>query len=87
MTDCKTPLCRHLQPSGAVTSCLNGGICVSKDNCDCIQTQSVSWKVHSGARHGITGWTGSDCSIPMCSQGFYDPFCTDLPQAPGILQL
>jgi hypothetical protein len=81
--DCKTALCRHLQPTGKVTSCLNGGICISKDNCQCIQTQSVSWKVHTGAKHGITGWTGSDCSIPMCSQGHFDPFCTDLPQAPG----
>jgi len=81
--DCKTPLCRHLQPTGKVTSCLNGGVCVSKDNCKCVQTSSVSWRVHTGARHGITGWTGDDCSIPMCSQGYYDPFCTDLPQAPA----
>jgi hypothetical protein len=35
------------------------------------------------AAHGITGWTGTDCSMPMCVQGFYDPFCTDLAQAPG----
>lgn len=26
---------------------------------------------------------GTDCSMPMCSQGYYDPFCTGLPQAPG----
>ena len=56
--DCKTPLCRHLQPTGKVTSCLNGGICTSKDNCKCAQVSSVTWKVHKGASHGITGWTG-----------------------------
>ena len=66
-----------------LTSCLNGGICSRKDNCDCIQTPSVLWTVHPEASKAITGWTGTDCSMPMCSQGYYDPFCTDLPQAPG----
>lgn len=81
--DCNTPLCRHLQPSGDVSACLNGGICESKDNCDCVQTTSVLWMVHPEAPRGITGWTGTDCSMPMCAHGYYDPFCTDLPQAPG----
>lgn len=81
--DCQTPLCRHLQPTGKVTGCLNGGICVSKDNCQCIQTTSVLWQVHEEAPRSLTGWTGSDCSIPMCSQGHFDPFCTDLPEAPA----
>jgi hypothetical protein len=81
--DCATPICRHLQPSLAVTSCLNNGICASRDDCVCIQTLSVLYIEHPGATRGITGWTGSDCSMPMCSQGYYDPFCTDLPQAPG----
>lgn len=81
--DCSTPLCRHLQPSGFVSSCLNGGICISKDQCNCVQTTSVLWKVHSEAPRSVTGWTGTDCSMPMCSQGYFDPFCTDLPQAPG----
>lgn len=81
--DCNTPLCRHLQPSGAVSGCLNGGICTSKDNCVCVQTTSVLWKAHPEGSRGITGWTGTDCSMPMCVQGYFDPFCTDLPQAPG----
>jgi hypothetical protein len=38
---------------------------------------------HADAPRALTGWTGSDCSMPMCAQGYYDPFCTDLPQAPG----
>lgn len=81
--DCDTPLCRHLQVTGDVSSCLNGGICTSKDECKCIQTTSVLWEVHPDAARGITGWTGTDCSMPMCVQGYYDPFCSDLPQAPG----
>eukprot|EP00598_Pedospumella_elongata_P012679 CAMPEP_0185006192 /NCGR_PEP_ID=MMETSP1098-20130426/83933_1 /TAXON_ID=89044 /ORGANISM="Spumella elongata, Strain CCAP 955/1" /LENGTH=2045 /DNA_ID=CAMNT_0027534327 /DNA_START=353 /DNA_END=6490 /DNA_ORIENTATION=+ len=81
--DCNTPLCRHLQVTGAVSSCLNGGICTSKDSCDCVQTGSVLWQVHPTTARGLTGWTGTDCSMPMCTQGYYDPFCGDLPQAPG----
>ena len=81
--DCNTPLCRHLQVSGSVSSCLNGGICSLKDRCDCVQTDSVLWKVHPLTSRGLTGWTGSDCSMPICTQGYYDPFCGDLPQAPG----
>ncbi|RYH31100.1 hypothetical protein EON65_03370 [archaeon] len=81
--DCRTPLCRHLQPSGAVSSCQNGGICISKDKCECVQTPSVLYKVHENTLKGKTGWTGSDCSMPICVHGYYDPFCTDLPQAPG----
>lgn len=81
--DCRTPLCRHLQVTGAVSSCLNGGICKDKDSCDCVQTGSVLWNVHPETRRGKTGWTGTDCSMPVCVQGFYDPFCADLPQAPG----
>lgn len=81
--DCQTPLCRHLQPSTNITGCLNGGICVSKDNCACTKTGSVLWQVHPGATRGLTGWTGTDCSMPVCVQGYFDPFCTDLPNAPG----
>lgn len=81
--DCNTPMCRHLQPSGKVSACLNGGVCSSKDVCECIQTPSLLWLVHPEASKSITGWTGTDCSMPMCSQGFFDPFCTNLPQAPG----
>lgn len=40
-------------------------------------------KVHEEANRDLTGWTGTDCSMPMCVQGFFDPFCTNLPQAPG----
>ena len=81
--DCRTPLCRHLQPTGVVSSCLNKGICAAKDDCQCIQSDSVLYESYKGALRGTTGWTGTDCSMPMCVQGFFDPFCTDLPQAPG----
>lgn len=81
--DCNTPLCRHLQPSGTVSSCNNGGICSKRDTCDCVQVPSVLHKLYPQSSAGLTGWSGSDCTIPMCVQGFYDPFCTDLPEAPA----
>jgi hypothetical protein len=81
--DCSQPMCRHLQPAGNVTACQNGGICKSRDTCHCIRTESQLWMDHPEMPKQETGWTGSDCSMPMCTQGIYDPFCTDLPQAPG----
>ena len=90
--DCSEPLCRHMQAlewnpvddafSGQIVGCLNGGICSAKDDCTCIQTVSVLWKIHKGAQRGMTGWTGTDCSMPVCVQGFYDPFCSN-ENAPG----
>jgi hypothetical protein len=81
--DCREPLCRHLQPSFFISGCENGGVCKGKDDCECVQTESVLWEKHEEANRGMTGWTGTDCTMPICMQGFYDPFCTDLPAAPG----
>ncbi len=81
--DCKNPMCRHQQVDGSVVGCLNGGLCVEKDNCQCIQKDSDLWLKHSDADRGITGWRGSDCSMPICVQGYYDPECEDNPFAVG----
>ena len=81
--DCKTPLCRHRQNDGTVAGCLNGGVCMDRDNCHCVQTQSILWMKHSHADRGNIGWAGKDCSTPICSQGYFDPFCDDNPAAPG----
>jgi len=61
---------------------LNGGVCSNKDDCTCIQTVSVLWKKYEEAQRGLTGWTGTDCSMPVCMQGYYDPFCK-MDAAPG----
>lgn len=73
--DCHTPLCRHQQASGEVVGCQNGGVCTSKDECHCIQIESILWKAHADAKRGLTGYMGTDCSMPMCVQGDYDPNC------------
>lgn len=75
--DCKTPLCRHRQQNGQVVGCLNGGHCIEKDICKCIQTKSMLPQRFSQAEGGTTGWAGSDCSIPICTQGYFDPDCED----------
>ena len=79
---CSEPLCRHMQSGGNIVGCLNGGICTDKDDCTCIQAVSVLWKKHEEAGRGMTGWTGTDCSMPVCVQGYYDPFCK-IGAAPG----
>ena len=85
---CNIPLCRHLQKIDStgqsyVSSCLNGGICASRDDCHCIQTKSLMYTKYPDSPAGLTGYTGADCSMPICVQGFYDPYCTNLPEAPG----
>ena len=75
--DCSTPLCRHEQIDGKVVGCLNGGTCQNKDTCLCPQIESVLWMKHRSADRAVTGWTGSDCSTPICVQGFYDPKCEE----------
>jgi hypothetical protein len=88
--DCNTPLCRHRQASGQIASCLNGGVCSNKDACSCIQTDSILWTIHPDVKDHppleypyspVTGWNGSDCSIAMCVQGWYDKSCIGV--APG----
>jgi hypothetical protein len=88
--DCSFPLCRHLQPKSlngtrTIVSCLNKGVCASKDNCVCPRTQSLLNTVHKDLLwenpNFLTGYNGSDCSIPMCVQGWFDPNCDGV--APG----
>lgn len=72
--DCATPLCRHRKNSTVSEGCVNG-VCVAKDKCQCFQQDSVLWKVHPKAERGLTGWTGADCTMPICVQGYYDQIC------------
>ena len=90
--DCAMPLCRHLRPYdfygtrnfGDISSCAIDALCVDKDDCLCITTPSLLWQAHpEHTLRGDTGWMGTDCATPICSQGYYDPFCTDVEQAPG----
>ena len=81
--DCSQPLCRHQQASGKVVGCLNGGVCIRKDFCKCIQLESILWKVHEQVERGLTGWEGTDCSIPICIQGYFDPECNHTLAAQG----
>eukprot|EP00949_MAST-11_sp_MAST-11-sp1_P001477 g1477.t1 len=86
--DCKTPLCRFEQKdvfvsNGLVVSCLNGAICETKDTCTCIQVPSIMEYTFSEVKRfplfppydPITGYIGTDCSIPKCVQGFWDHTC------------
>ncbi|KDO27761.1 hypothetical protein SPRG_07359 [Saprolegnia parasitica CBS 223.65] len=61
--DCQTPLCRFLTPSGTVTSCQHSGVCIEKDMCRCVQSPSILHQKYPAAPRGMTGWTGSSCSM------------------------
>ena len=45
--------------------------------------ESLLWKEHHEAERGLTGWTGTDCSLSICVQGWYDPNCDESEVAPG----
>jgi hypothetical protein len=92
--DCRTPLCRYEQRDTLVSKleivgCLNGGLCQRKDTCECILSNSIMHTVHIEVKRfplfppydPITGYQGTDCSIPKCVQGFWDHTCRGV--APG----
>ncbi|KAF4318612.1 hypothetical protein BBO99_00007233 [Phytophthora kernoviae] len=76
--DCNTPLCRFLEAdtSGTVSyGCRNGGLCIDQDQCRCITVESTLHEQFPTAPIGLTGYFGSDCALPICIQGIYDPIC------------
>ena len=68
--DCSVPLCAQ--------ECKNGGICVKPDVCKCNRWPMTFYdKRIAGGRPlfqrpngdpALTGWTGYDCSTPICTQ-------------------
>jgi len=81
--DCNSPVCRYTDFYGNIRGCQNSGICAGPNDCQCIQHESLLPRAHPEVRPATTGWTGQDCSIAICAQGYYDPECTDVPPGPG----
>jgi len=67
--DCSVPQCAQ--------QCLNGGKCVAPDTCQCVQYE-MEWYDRQKVPEPLfkkpngdpmlTGYTGFDCSVPICSQ-------------------
>jgi hypothetical protein len=77
---CDKPLCRHRNAYGELVSCLNGGTCRKKDECECLQVPSKlvqeTPKLARDRPGFMTGYIGTDCSIPVCAQAIeFDPLC------------
>merc|ERR1711871_168475 len=76
---CAEVLCSHNNSKGEIVGCLNGGVCLEKDDCTCPRSESVLLTLYPRLQlnnpGAVTGYTGTDCSIPMCTQGWYDPLC------------
>lgn len=86
--DCNTPLCRYEQRDEYVSrlqivGCLNGASCIRKDFCQCVTTNTILHTVHTAIKRfpefppfvETTGFMGTDCSIPICVQGYWDQTC------------
>lgn len=68
-----------------VQGCLHGGVCYGVNECACPNTTSLlpaQYPLDAIPTDSITGWTGSDCSMAICAQGFFDPECRFVP--PGL---
>ena len=50
--------------------CENGGVCKEKDTCECVTALSVLHEKFPNAPGGATGWQGTDCTMPICVQGY-----------------
>lgn len=81
--NCATPLCRHINQFENSVSCINGGKCQQKDRCHCVRSNSTLHIDHpelARAKPNFkTGYIGTDCSIPVCTQAtHFDPNCRDV---------
>jgi len=70
--DCRESLCRHKLPNHEIVSCLNEGICKGRDNCTCKKWESTITPGHQ------TGFQGSACQVPVCTQGIFDETCDEV---------
>merc|ERR1711988_1360942 len=69
-SDCSIPVCAQ--------DCLNDGVCVAPDTCQCYQWENSFRDGRQGGGKPLyqdnignplrTGWTGYDCSVPICVQ-------------------
>ena len=59
-------------------------MCTDRDNCTCANWPSKLPEKYPIVKRqhpeegAVTGWAGTDCSIPVCTQGFWDPYCTEI---------
>lgn len=82
--DCNVPICEYTDVyGGTVSGCLNGGVCYDVALCACPAQQSLLYLVHDQPTNVLTGWTGLDCSMATCTQGYYDADCSGVPPGRG----
>jgi hypothetical protein len=82
--DCNVPQCRHVNYYRQEVSCLHGGVCGGLDTCTCALQPSLLWQMHEDMpTDAMTGWTAPDCSMALCTQGFFDADCIEVPPGAG----
>lgn len=78
--DCGAPVCAFRATSGATRSCMHDGICSGVDKCTCVTRPSRLDEINADLPlNASTGWTGPDCSIAICVQGYFDSTCSAVP--------
>jgi hypothetical protein len=68
----------------AIIGCSHGGICMDVNVCYCPAVESLLYQAHPEMPKGaMTGWTARDCTMAMCTQGYADSTCKNVPPGPG----
>jgi len=58
-------------------------VCAAVKNCTCPTVQSLLWRAHDQEPgDAVTGWMADDCTMAICTQGYYDSTCKNVP--PGV---
>lgn len=75
-SDCSVPMCAQ--------ECQNDGVCIAPDTCKCNQWPNTFRDYRTGGGRPVyqwpngdplnTGWTGFDCSTPICTQAEFFSF-------------
>jgi hypothetical protein len=82
--DCNVPLCVYTDLyANRIEQCSHGGICCDVNLCACPVQPSILHLVHDEPTNVMTGWTGQDCTMAMCTQGTFDVDCRAVPPGPG----
>lgn len=83
--DCNVPQCQYTDVYlNAISGCSHGGICMDVNVCYCPTVESLLYQAHPEMPKGaMTGWTARDCTMAMCTQGYADSTCKNVPPGPG----
>jgi hypothetical protein len=82
--DCNVPICSYTDVySNIIEGCKYGGVCYDVGKCACPMQRSLLYIVHDEPTNVLTGWEAKDCSMAVCTQGYFEAECRSVPPGAG----